>query len=593
MNDSIKRLACLTAITAFSVTSAPADDVLPDNDVITRAMVDEITRSMELQLEDLEKPYFIQYTTDDTVMYQLSASYGAVTSSQRDRSRGFRSKVRVGSYELDNTNFTGDQGGFFFRFGGGGAGGRASLPIEDDYTAIRQAIWRATDQDYKNAVETLTKKRAYMRDKTFDDRPNDFTPAEPVEAVEPGAELAFDRGDWEQRLGRLSGHFKQFEWIQDSSVRLFVGAGNTAVVNTEGTRVRTADTGVLLIVNAEAQAEDGMKLSDNLIYTGERLSDLPDENRVRDDIATLATQLKKLMDAPILEQYTGPVLLEGLAAGQMFRQILAGGVAGQPDPVGTQRRTFGDVENLEKKIGQRILPRSFNVYDDPSVKKLGDTMLMGHYRYDDEGVKAKRVDIVTDGELVGMVMSRVPTKKLSHSNGHGRSAPGGGDLDAAVGCLFIEDQEGLSHEELKAALMEAARDEGLEYALRIESLRAPGITSSQSDMLSFFLRMQRGGGRPSLGDPVHAYKVYVEDGREELVRGIEFGPVQVRSLKHVLAGGKSQAVYNYVGIGFGGATPPTSIIAPPVLFQELDLSKIEQEHDQLPILKAPLVREAT
>ncbi len=590
MNDSILKLAACAVITVFSVASARADDVLPDNDVIMRAMVDEITRSMELQLEDLEKPYFIQYTVDDAITFQLSASYGAMTDAQRDRSRDFRSNVRVGSYELDNTNFTGGRGGFF-GFGGTGGGGRASLPIEDEYLAMRQAIWRATDADYKGAVETLTKKRAYMRDKTFDDRPNDFTKAEPAEHIEPGAELVFDRAAWESRLERLSSYFKQFDWIQDSSVRLFVGAGNTAVVNSEGTRVRTGDSGALLVINADVQAEDGMKLSDSLLFTADRAGDLPDEKRLREEIETLAQNLKKLMEAPILEQYTGPVLLDGLAAGQMFRQLLAEGLAGRPEPVGTQRRGF-DEENLQKKLGRRILPRSFQVYDDPTVEDFGGKSLMGHYRYDDEGVKAQRVQIVTDGKLVDMVMSRAPIEKLSGSNGHGRSSPGGGKIEAAVGCLFIEDEKGLSEDELKAELIEAAADEGLEYGLRIRSLRAPGITSSQSDMFSFFMRMQQRGGRPSLGDPVYAYKVYVEDGREELVRGIEFGPVQVRALRDLVAAGKERTVYNYVGIGFTGQTPPTSIVTPAVLFEELELSEIEQEHERLPLLKAPLTRES-
>jgi hypothetical protein len=592
MNHSILKLAACAVITVFSAASARADDALPDNDVIMRAMVDEITRSMELQLEDLEKPYFIQYTVDDAITYQLSGSYGALTDVERDRSRDFRSHVRVGSYELDNTNFAGGRGGFF-GFGGMGGGGRASLPIEDDYLAMRQAMWRATDADYKDAVETLTKKRAYMRDKTFDDRPNDFTKAEPAEHIEPATELVFDRAAWESRLERLSGYFKDFDWIQDSSVRLFVGAGNTAVVNSEGTRVRTGDAGALLVINADVQAEDGMKLSDSLLFTADRASDLPDEKRLREEIETLAQNLKELMNAPILEQYTGPVLLDGLAAGQMFRQLLAEGIAGRPEPVGTQRRGFDDLENLQKKLGRRIMPRSFRVYDDPTVKSFGGETLMGHYRYDDEGVKAQRVQIVTDGKLVDMVMSRAPIEELSGSNGHGRSSPGGGQIEAAVGCLFIEDEKGLSEEELKAELIEAAADEGLEYGLRIKSLRAPGITSSQSDMLSFFMRMQRRGSGPSLGDPVYAYKVYVEDGREELVRGIEFAPVQVRALRDLVAAGKEQTVYNYVGIGFTGQTPPTSIITPAVLFEELELSEIEQEHERLPILKAPLTRDST
>ncbi len=118
-----------------------ADDVLPDSDLITRAMVDELARSMELQMEDLEKPYFIQYSIEDTIMYRISASYGSLTGSKRARSRVFYSRTRVGSYELDNTNFTGS-GRFFF----GGCVCRAKSSLK----ACRAFFWVSLDKVLPN-----------------------------------------------------------------------------------------------------------------------------------------------------------------------------------------------------------------------------------------------------------------------------------------------------------------------------------------------------------------------------------------------------------------------------------------------------------
>ena len=155
------------------VLPASAVEVLPDSKELMRALVDEVTRSTTLQMEDLEKPYFIQYTVDDVIGYHIIAGYGDLITSERDRSRDYYRRVRVGGYELDNTNFSDDRGGFFMFFGGGTGGGEASLPLDEDYTAIRQAIWWATDQDYKDAVETLTKKKAYMKDKNLLDRPDE------------------------------------------------------------------------------------------------------------------------------------------------------------------------------------------------------------------------------------------------------------------------------------------------------------------------------------------------------------------------------------------------------------------------------------
>jgi hypothetical protein len=574
----------------WAASPALATDTLPDSKELMRAMVDEIKRSMNLQMEDLEKPYFIQYSVADSVTYRIAAGYGAITSSERERSRDFFSQVRVGSYELDNTNFSGDSSPFAMFFGGGRDGGRASLPLEEDYAALRQAMWWATDQDYKDGVETLTKKKAYMKDKNLQDRPNDFSKASVVELIEPTAELEFDKAAWEAKLKRISARFKQHHRIQDANVQLLVVAGNTYIANSEGTKLRTPETGALLLISAELQASDGMKVSDGLDYYGLTPQDLPPVDAILADIDELAGRLMKVADAPILDRYTGPVLFDNIAAAQMFRTMMAEGIAGRVDPVGTQRRDLTGAGSMEKKLDQRILPRSFQVYDDPNMRKVGDTHLLGHYRHDDEGVQAERVDLVVDGVLKSMVMSRVPTRKQSGSNGHARRSPGRGATEAAIGCLVIEDKEGVSDEELKAQLIEAAQDEGLEYGLRIGSVRTMGIGSTQSAMISMFFRMQQRGGRQNLGDPVYAYKVYVDDGREELVRGCEFGQVKLRDLKRTLAGGTTPAVYNYVGVGMRGATPATSIVAPAMLLEELELSKIEQEHDKLPILVTPLDR---
>src|SRR5204862_7090626 len=104
--------------------------------------------------------------------------------------------------------------------------------------------------------------------------------------------------------------------------------------------------------------------------------------------------------------------------------LLARGIAGQADPVGSPRRGPAGADDLEKLLGKRILPTTFQIYDDPRPSRLQDTPLAGHYLMDDEGIPAERVEIVTNGKLQGMLMSRAPTKRFGASNGHGRRNSG-------------------------------------------------------------------------------------------------------------------------------------------------------------------------
>ncbi len=537
---------------AFAVAGF-AQTPVPNNDLVMRSLVAELDRSMaNLSLGDLPKPYFLQYIAQDRNTYTMRAAYGALTRCDQDHSRFAASRVRVGSYVLDNTNV------------GAGLGGQTRLPLDDDEIAVRFALWSMTDTDYKQVVEILTRKIAYLRQKQIEDRPDDFSRAEPVQAVEPPAQVAFDRAAWQGNLKRLSARFKDYPEIQNADVTFYAGGVDRWIVNSEGTRLRTADTGAYLEIDAETQADDGMRLSDSTLYLGLQVGELPPIDRMLTDIDEMCQRLIALSKAPVLEQYTGPVLFEPIAAAKAFEALLGDRLCARPTPLGENPAAD---KSLEKKIGLRILPRSFQVHDDPTRMRFNDVVLAGAYTYDDEGVKPARVTLVENGILKTLLSARAPTKKIKQSNGHGRSG-GFTDAKAHLGCLYISSSEGLSADELKKELIQAAKDEGLEFALRIA-----GIESVQDD--------------GDLPNPVYIYKVFVEDGREELVRGMEFHPVEVKSLKRILAAGKEPKVYNSTS----GLT--STIISPALLFEELELSKIEQEFDKPPILPSPLKRERT
>ena len=89
-------------MSSLAIVSAPvrAGERLPDNDVLMQAAVDELTRSMnELVLEDLPRPYYIQYNADDRLTFTMNAAYGGLLSSDENRYRTISSRARVGSYE--------------------------------------------------------------------------------------------------------------------------------------------------------------------------------------------------------------------------------------------------------------------------------------------------------------------------------------------------------------------------------------------------------------------------------------------------------------------------------------------------------------
>lgn len=548
------------------------------NDVVLRAVVDELERgSAGLKLEDLGRPYFIEYALFDTANVSVQAALGAVNQRNQSRNRRLRSDVRVGSYELDNNNFQGDFRGFFggdFSF----FGGQAPLPIEDDYNAIRQSIWWTTDRKYKSVTEQFEKKKAFMEAKIIEDKPNDFSREEPVVALAPRKPFTLPADKLESLAVSLSAIFRTHADIKVSNVQVQGNAWNKYLVNTEGTRLRSGDSNCTVTINATVQSEDGMELSDAVTATAHTFEELPSLEKLTEKCQKMIARLVKVKNAPKLDSYAGPVLFDAAPAAAIFSTKFAGRFAGGQRALGGRTRP----DDLAKKLGKRVLPRFVDVVDDPTITQLEGKPVLGHYAYDDQGVPARKVTLVQDGKLKAMLMSRNPSKEFGRSTGHGR---GSFRVRPKHGCLVLTAKEASDEAALKAELFEACEDEDLEFGIRVATLGSQGSSRGFSPF-GFGMDMFGFGGRSGGTMPLEVYKVY-PDGREELVRGVEFAEIRPKAFKRILAAGNKPHVINK------GGTEAATVAAPALLFEELDLAEIDRDFDKPPILPSPIARGAT
>jgi hypothetical protein len=102
-----------------------------------------------------------------------------------------------------------------------------------------------------------------------------------------------------------------------------------------------------------------------------------------------------------------------------------------------------------------------------------------------------------------------------------------------------------------------------------------------------------GGSNRPVSMPLYAYRLY-PDGREELVRGERFKGVNARSLKDILAAGDDSVTFNYLDngapfalLGYGSGAAEVTVVAPSVLIDDLELSKVDDEMPKLPVVPAP------
>lgn len=556
---------CCTVGNTAAIFGQTSDDEA-NRDVLIRAMRAELARSVDkLKLDDLEKPYFIEFALDDAEIYAANATFGAITGAGRTRLRVFNPLVRVGSYDSDNSGYLSFSTGF--RAGSGAQ----TLVLDDDELALRRDIWLATDTTYKQAAEQFAAKVTFLKNKVIPDKQPDFVKVPPMVELLPRMSLEVDEARWTKAVREWSALFRQYPEIQDSGVTFEARAGNSYVVNSEGTLLRRPFMLYSVTVQAQAQAADGLTLNHTRSFNWQSSKELPSNDDVAKLVKQVAVETTALRNAPLFDdKYLGPVLLTGEATGEFFSQMLAPNLSGDRPPlledgfiVGSGRLEFAD------RLNRRVMPKFITVYDDPTAKKDNDVALFGTYHIDDQGVKGEKVPLIENGILRSLLTSRRPRKEMPQLNGHARAASLGAP-QSRISNLFVRAKDGKSNDDLTKDFLKACRELELPFCIKITLLTVdPSPTGA------------------SLSSPALAYKVY-PDGREELVRGVQMGEVTLRVLRDITAAGSDNFTYNTTLSGdYWRGGLPVSISAPPVVIEEMEMKKISGTQQKPALLTHP------
>jgi len=510
-------------------------------DPVLQAMREELARSKsQLKMENVPPPYYIEYRVTDLDSYEAEAAFGALRQAQRSRARSARVVVRVGDYKQDS-------------YFGAGMGTVDLAPLEDNPIALRHQLWLATDQAYKQASEALANKKAVLSRFTADQPFEDFAHAPSLESITPLARLDVDAKTWNETLQKSTALFRTDPKIQSLTASVRFRAENLYFVNSEGTVTRQGHTTYLAIMSGTTQAADGMKLDRSPYYSAGTASELPRPEKFQADMAAMIATLKDLREAPeVEEEYRGPVLFSSDAASDIFSGMIGGNVLGRRPKPGESARTEGDFASSYKS---RVLPNFVSVIDDPTLKTFNGKTLVGSYEIDDEGVRAATVPVIQNGELVNYLMGREPIRDFPASNGHGRAGPGQPPVPS-IGVLLVQSKQALSPEDMKKKLMEICRQEGKPYGYFVDTL--------------------------SGYDPRLLYRVYEKDGHQELVRGAVFNELDTRTLRNDLV-----AVGNDPLVSNREAQVPMTVIAPSILFDELEVKRTDAKNAKLPEYPPP------
>lgn len=570
MNKTIKTTTLKIPAILFSIFFLTIGSLFADENSVLEAAKQELKRSMEKLSKEDNPPYFIGYAITESKKYRVTASFGRIVNETESHTRILDIDLRVGSPKFDNTHII---RGNDFSFGS--SRGYAVLPLDDDKEAIQNAIWYATDGNYKASIErfekALTNKAVKIEE---EDTSADFSYEKPYTYKDKKPQIVLDKEFRRNQVRELSTYFAGKDWLYIGMATFTFEINTKYFISSEGSELVWYETFSRIMTSAKTKSEDGMSLPLYESYFAFNPKDLPETKLMYDDAVKMTDLLDRLRNAPSLQTtYSGPAILSGEASGVFFHEIFGHRIEGHREKDPNSSQTF------KNAIGEQILPEFIDVVMDPTISNLNGIEVSGNYMFDDEGIKSQKVVVAEDGKFNNFLMSRSPIENFSHSNGHGRREPGYKAVSRQSN-LIVKADKSVSIEELKDLLRKECKEQDKEYGLYFDVVQG-GFTFTGRTIPNAFNV-----------NPLVVYKIYADGRPDELIRGVDLIGTPLTTFKNIINAADDLGVFNGIcGAESGGV--PVSASSPSLLVSVIEVQKKQKSQAKLPVLDAPLKQGGT
>jgi predicted Zn-dependent protease len=515
---------------------------------------DELDRSMRL----LRRPghprlYFLSYLFRNERRESVRARLGAVADHQIDARSHVFADVRVGSYRYDQVA----QGGLDDNAPDDESVRYIEMPAEVSEDAYKIALWRLTEARYREAAEQ------YYERKSDELHYVDEARRVPSRVKGKGerdgklsrfAEVDVDR--WRHVLRKASGLLKSSPEIQVSELEMSAWHRQQRFVSSEGADIVEQRAIFDLHATFWMLAPGGHRIEQEVSLVTSDEAELPDERGLVRMVQERIDLLRAIAKAPHLPSFSGPVLLAPVPAGLFFHEVIGHRLEGSRLLSSDEGATFA---NLRDKP---IAPRFVDIVDDPTVDRFQGKSLIGGFRYDDEGHRARRAGLVEGGVLRSFLTSSAPVPGQKEMNGHGRSSRHERPI-SRMGNLFVTSREPLAKEALWERFLEEIRRKKAPYGIFVRETLGGETDTRSYDFQAF------------KGEIMYAERV-TPDGKRELCRGVDFVGTPLSALDSLVALGDDVTVDNaYCGAESGMI--PVSTVSPSALMASLELQSKDRQ----------------
>lgn len=539
-------LAAALALAAAAAEPPPPETAQPG---LERAMSAELTRASRDLREDGYPPiYFAQLTVWDLSDWDEWSHLGAPRAEATMRQRIAMADVRVGSPALDNHPETprADYLG-------------TPIAMSDDEFAIRHALWRMFDGDYKSATSDFLNKQAETITRGRADYETDDLSAETaIVSTSAAAPRPWSLERLRLLSGALGDPLRAAPWLLEADTHAGLRRLRTRLRSTDGLFVDKTDDWAKIEAEAVALSSDGYRETVSRDWHARGPDALPSEYELRRAGEDMVRDLAELRTAITTSPFSAPALLDPSAAAAVV-YALGESLSGE------EQRNPSGAQTFRGRLGERVLSADLSLIDDPTESSFRGRPLFGAYQFDDQGVPAQHAPLIVRGRLRGFLLSRYPVKGFARSNGHGR-APLGQMPAGAPGNLFLTTQAPVTRSALLDRLRAECRRRAKPYGLWVRRLR--GWSEGESGQGSIRL----------LGA---VYLVAADSGKIVRVRDLDLVGTPLVMAESVLAAGDDPQASDL------DAGVPASVVTPSLLLSDAELQRSETKPERAPILPPP------
>jgi predicted Zn-dependent protease len=513
------------------------------------------TASKEVSRSDGRKvcfsPFFSSLMVKHVEKSEIETKNGGVTSESgkhRETNHG-RVEIRMGNPIK----------------GGSVASNTFCLPIGLDKRACGLELWQAANEAFWACASDLEDRFSESLGlKESRDKFLYFSREKPVRYLESEEQTPVDINRIEDLMKKVS-HDLLIKKLANAQTDFSMVNERRYLINSEGSKIFTTFKRYSIRLGVMA-----LDSKNRIIPHGETIhvlstSKIPDYESLMSIGRRITSELLNIVSSPIEKNGVYPTLIDCENHGVFWHEV-----TGHPlEADRMQEDDSGDKIFLFKdKIGEQIAPKFINLYDDPTIPGLD-----GHYFFDDEGVRGKRVELIRHGILQCYLHSRQSAGYFkTKSNGHARSEKNN-DPGVRMSNIIVESSDSASFEELKKNLIDLCKQQSKPYGLVFLGTSG-GLTLPEESIYQTF--------------PANVFRLYT-NGKMERTRGVYVVGTPYQALSNIIRTSSRTGIFRG-SCGSGSGWIPSTETAPDALIRSLEVNRIpDDSYDTLstPVLSKP------